>query len=79
MNDDEARRRRIQAALDDFWAMLASVPVVGVSQCAEVEQLTRLIQRHPDTARRILDGLRSTDDSPQRSALFSQGSDRVAG
>ena len=57
MNDDEARRRGIQAALVDFWATLASVPVVGVSQCSEVEQLTRLIQRYPDTARRILDDL----------------------
>jgi hypothetical protein len=54
---DTDRARRIQAALDDFRATLASVPVVGVAHWSEVEQLTDLIRRHPRTARRILDDL----------------------
>lgn len=56
-DDDTDRARRIQAALDDFRATLASVPVVGVAHWSELEQLTDLIQRHPDAARRILDDL----------------------
>ena len=56
-NDDPSRARRIQAALDDFRATLAGVPVVGVTHWSELEQLTELITRHPDAARRILDDL----------------------
>jgi hypothetical protein len=55
--DDTDRARRIQAALDDFRATLASVPVVGVAHWSELEQLAELIRRHPRAARRILDDL----------------------
>ncbi|MEV5703565.1 hypothetical protein [Actinoallomurus sp. NPDC052274] len=58
MSDDGTdRARRIQAALDDFYATLAGVPVVGVAHWSELEQLTELIRRHPDAARRIIDDL----------------------
>ncbi|WP_433171604.1 hypothetical protein [Actinoallomurus sp. CA-150999] len=58
---DTDRARRIQAALDDFRATLASVPVVGVAHWSEIDQLTDLIRRHPQTARRILGDL---EDDP---------------
>ncbi|WP_345430467.1 hypothetical protein [Actinoallomurus vinaceus] len=58
---DGERARRIQAALDDFRATLASVPVVGVAHWTEVEQLTELIRRNPQAARRVLDDL---EDDP---------------
>lgn len=53
-DDDTDRARRIQAALDDFRATLASVPIVGVAHWSEHEQLAELIRRHPRVARRIL-------------------------
>ncbi|MEV0405764.1 hypothetical protein [Actinoallomurus sp. NPDC050550] len=60
-HQDTDRARRIQAALDDFRATLASVPVVGVAHWSEIDQLTELIRRNPQTARRILDDL---EDGP---------------
>ncbi|MCO6003429.1 hypothetical protein NE236_00370 [Actinoallomurus purpureus] len=60
-DEDTDRLHRIQAALDDFRATLASVPVVGVAHWSEVDQLTELIRRHPETARRIL---REEDERP---------------
>lgn len=54
MTAGDERTRRIQAALDDFYATLDGLPVVGVARWADLGRLDDLLRRHPEAARRLL-------------------------